>query len=92
MLVRFETAKDKIEAMSIEELSSTIKSLDRVRMKLKEARKKKQEQEKLCIICYDQPKNHAIVDCGHRFCSNCLKKCQRCPLCNGPIIKTIPIF
>jgi hypothetical protein len=51
--------------------------------------------EELCIIC--QEKDHlrttALLDCGHLgFCESCAQVLKTCPICRGPVVKTVKIF
>ena len=51
--------------------------------------------EELCIIC--QEKDHlrttALLDCGHLgFCESCAQMLKTCPICRGPVVKTVKIF
>jgi len=45
---------------------------------------KKQEQEEdsrlICAICMDREKNVALIPCGHRFCSQCARDLEKCPM------------
>lgn len=45
---------------------------------------KKQEQEEdsrlICAICMDREKNVALIPCGHRFCSQCARVLEKCPM------------
>ena len=45
------------------------------------------EDDPICIICMDNPKNVVIVPCGHyNLCQQCLELSGRnCPTCRGPI-------
>lgn len=36
-----------------------------------------------CGVCFDNPKDHAIVPCGHTICGTCGVSVSRCPICNG---------
>lgn len=38
-----------------------------------------------CAVCMDNPKNTAIVPCGHQFCAQCAQRLHRCPMCRGRI-------
>jgi len=53
------------------------------------------EEERECIICYETREYHDIaqINCGHKFCGNCLIEFIRvnriephCPLCRNDII------
>ena len=47
-----------------------------------------EETDKNCGICLEDIKNNcgSITDCGHMFCSECIKTCltykKKCPMCN----------
>lgn len=44
--------------------------------------KSKEENNKLCCICLDQPKSIVLLPCGHIcVCEGCGKSVQQCPLC-----------
>ena len=36
-----------------------------------------------CQICFSEPKDYALVPCGHRFCGSCISRFDehQCPVC-----------
>ena len=50
-----------------------------------------QDEETLCVLCLDAPKDHIIIPCGHRcVCGACAEKLTKarsalCPFCRTPI-------
>jgi hypothetical protein len=57
-----------------------------------------QDEETLCVLCMDAPKDHIIIPCGHQcVCEACaeeLKKARSslCPFCRTPINATFKVF
>jgi hypothetical protein len=52
-----------------------------------------EEDDSLCIICYDNPKEYAIVPCGHLcVCDTCVKQLSHCPICRVPKQNVLRIF
>jgi hypothetical protein len=55
-------------------------------------------EETMCVVCFDAPKDHAIVPCGHMcVCARCAEQLTKtrtpmCPVCRGPIIQTMKVF
>jgi len=48
---------------------------------------------KNCVICYERPKTHALLPCGHRcVCGTCKKKIVQCPLCRQYVIEAVKIY
>lgn len=46
-----------------------------------------------CQICMDAKPEYANATCGHRlFCHDCIKKCDKCPMCHKQITTVIKIF
>ncbi len=46
-----------------------------------------------CRICMDAKPEYANATCGHRlFCHDCIKKCDKCPMCHKQITTVIKIF
>jgi hypothetical protein len=49
-----------------------------------------------CCICFDNPKNAALVPCGHRMCVDCSvivkEKRGGCPVCNRPIDSVLRLY
>ena len=54
--------------------------IERFKKKVKdlEAKITNLEQEKLCTICYERPKD-LLLGCGHLLCSECGKSMEECP-------------
>jgi len=49
--------------------------------------------EKKCLICTDRLRNTLIVPCGHiSVCELCVTPLRKCPICRGPIEKTMKAF
>jgi hypothetical protein len=57
-----------------------------------------QDEETLCVLCLDAPKDHIIAPCGHQCvcgaCAEMLKKARHplCPFCRTPINSTFKVF
>jgi hypothetical protein len=55
-------------------------------------------EETQCVVCFNAPKDHIIVPCGHQcVCAGCaelLTKTRRplCPVCREPIQQTMKVF
>jgi hypothetical protein len=49
-----------------------------------------------CCICFENPRNAALVQCGHQFCLHCSSsihdKRGDCPLCNKKIESVLKLF
>jgi ankyrin repeat protein/uncharacterized protein YjgD (DUF1641 family) len=57
-----------------------------------------QDEETLCVLCLDAPKDHIIIPCGHQcVCEACAEKLKEarhplCPFCRTPIHSTFKVF
>jgi hypothetical protein len=55
-------------------------------------------EETMCVVCFDAPKDHLIVPCGHQcVCARCAEQLTKtrtpmCPVCRGPIQQTVKVF
>jgi E3 ubiquitin-protein ligase MUL1 len=55
-------------------------------------------EETQCVVCFDAPKDHAIVPCGHVcVCEACAEQLTKtrtptCPVCREPIRETMKVF
>jgi hypothetical protein len=55
-------------------------------------------EETMCVVCFDAPKDHAIVPCGHIcVCAKCAEQLTKtrtptCPVCREPIRETMKVF
>ena len=55
-------------------------------------------EETQCVVCFDAPKEYAIVPCGHQcVCEECAEQLTKtrtpmCPVCRGPIRETMKVF
>jgi hypothetical protein len=56
------------------------------------------EEEALCVVCMDAPKQHVIVPCGHQcVCEACAQQLTQttspsCPVCRAPIQETTRVY
>nr|XP_031825306.1 E3 ubiquitin-protein ligase rififylin [Nomia melanderi] len=49
--------------------------------------------ENLCKICWDEPIECVILECGHMVCClNCGKQMSECPICKQYVVRVIRIF
>lgn len=52
-----------------------------------------QEDDKLCVVCFDDMKQYAIVPCGHLcVCKKCSNQLTYCPICRVRKEGTLRIF
>ena len=53
------------------------------------AEEEEDPENKLCVVCFEQPKSHACVPCGHQcLCAGCAanpRVNKICPLCRTPV-------
>ena len=55
-------------------------------------------EEAQCVVCFDAPKDHIIVPCGHQcVCAGCAEQLTKtrtptCPVCREPIRETVKVF
>jgi hypothetical protein len=55
-------------------------------------------EETMCVVCFDAPKDHIIVPCGHQcVCGACAQQLTKtrtpmCPVCREPIQQTMKVF
>eukprot|EP01105_Mastigella_eilhardi_P000807 TRINITY_DN10959_c0_g1_i5.p1 TRINITY_DN10959_c0_g1~~TRINITY_DN10959_c0_g1_i5.p1 ORF type:complete len:579 (+),score=128.12 TRINITY_DN10959_c0_g1_i5:24-1739(+) len=46
-----------------------------------------------CAVCHEQPADHLALPCAHRCgCAACITAARHCPVCNGPVESSVPIF
>ena len=55
------------------------------------------QEEELCTICFDAPKDHILTPCGHQcVCGACAAKLRdtktACPICRTAIRETLKVF
>ena len=44
------------------------------------------EDGSFCPICFENKRNEIALPCKHLFCSTCLSRCEKCPICRAFII------
>ena len=84
--------KTLAELNSLEEKVKT--SLDRI-VKAKEVASSNLEDERVCVICRENPKSVLLMNCRHLcVCSDCghLDVLVQCPLCREHITERINVF
>lgn len=53
-----------------------------------------EQTENICVICFSQPRNCIIMDCGHVCCCySCYQALvqRRCPICRQDISRVLPL-
>jgi hypothetical protein len=56
------------------------------------------DEENMCVVCMDAPKDYLIVPCGHQcVCASCAEQLTKtrtptCPVCREPIQQTVKVF
>jgi len=53
------------------------------------------QNESCCTVCMAEPKDHALVPCGHRFCGECPQRVspkKRCPTCKQVFQQVIRLY
>ena len=84
--------KSLAELISLEERAKS--SLDRI-IKARELASSNLEEERVCVICRENPKNVLLMNCRHLcVCSDCghLAVLVHCPLCREIITERINVF
>jgi hypothetical protein len=46
-------------------------------------------EETMCVVCFDAPKEYAIVPCAEQLTKT---RTPMCPVCRGPIQQTMKVF
>ena len=55
-------------------------------------------EETLCVVCFDAPKDHIMVPCGHQcVCASCAEQLTNtrtpmCPVRRGPIQQAMKVY
>ena len=66
---------------------------EKVQSTLTKIKKALQRPDEQCSICFENwSAPTAIIPCGQVFCSCCLLKVDKCPLCNGPSKENMRIY
>ncbi len=46
-----------------------------------------------CKICFDSPQSIVFLPCRHLIaCARCSAQCKICPICQGQIVDSMPIY
>ena len=54
---------------------------------------KEKEDDDQCVVCFDGPKTHLIVPCGHQcLCGECTRNLKTCPMCRVAVTMTVKVF
>ena len=86
-----------MDASALERLEDELQA---TLLRVQERRKDCLQEERLCGICMERPKNAALVPCGHTLCSECEQSLQmmeeephkrRCHICQQAIEHILPL-
>jgi len=84
-----------MELPKLEQLAKKyLEKLNEVHLEIS-LQKKKEEESKLCIVCYDEEKEYVCVPCGHLvYCKTCSQKADDfpCPVCRSKVTVLTKIF
>eukprot|EP00479_Gromia_sphaerica_P014065 TRINITY_DN816_c0_g1_i3.p1 TRINITY_DN816_c0_g1~~TRINITY_DN816_c0_g1_i3.p1 ORF type:complete len:315 (-),score=64.99 TRINITY_DN816_c0_g1_i3:165-1109(-) len=66
---------------------------NKVQRRVNELEKRKaSEEEKVCTVCWENPPNTVILECGHIcVCDDCGDALGECPVCRGTVTRVIQI-
>jgi len=84
----------KLSTISNEELTAQVGALDELEDGIRRVRAellKRHEQERVCGVCFDNPKCFALVPCGHTLCGACSVQIKSCPFCRTPKESTLKL-
>jgi hypothetical protein len=107
-----EAAAEAERLQAEEEVAALTLAMQSAAMRLQEARQRlgssvvppaapaphPDAEETMCVVCFDAPKDHIIVPCGHMcVCARCAEQLTKtrtplCPVCRGPILQTMKVF
>ena len=45
-----------------------------------------------CVVCLDEPKNCALIPCGHMLCFDCACNLSECPICRDIIEDVLKVY
>jgi len=73
----------------VENLQTKVKQLEEKEQTDSETEKNEKE---LCVICWENPIDCVLLECGHRtICFKC-SNLQLCPICRNPITRAVKTF
>jgi len=79
----------KMDLENLHELETNmIESLQKIRKVINQ----KRERENECRVCRDKPKDTVLFPCGHRLCSGCVVRLEKCPMCRAEIENSVKIL
>ena len=100
-LNNFMTNQIRLLTSRLDKVCKTLKQTEDVVQKLSEQlSSKREENESLksyCLICWDNPNNHAFLPCGHKsVCGTCaaliLTNSRQCPICRAAVNDMLQIW
>jgi hypothetical protein len=88
--------EDELAALMLR-VQSDVLRMQQVRAQLGVPSPRLHVEETLCVVCFDAPKDHAIVPCMHVCaCEVCAERLLQspatCPVCREPIHRTTRVF
>lgn len=90
-----EVRKNIIRSELIEAEILKHQELKKCQDELKAAKIEKQmlEKDRLCVVCYERPKDHVVIPCWHlSVCEECCSRLHQCPMCREQIESTQKVF
>lgn len=78
-------------------LANKMKLLMRGLLLIEQGKRKKREtkipKEKLCVVCYEKPREVCLFPCRHySYCATCANALQNCAVCRHPIASRLKLF
>ena len=67
---------------------------ERVAIVVEDSKVSADDDEGLCIICFEAPSSHILIPCGHQcVCQSCMDKVlNECPICRAAVDLKVKVF
>ena len=83
---------EHLERLSLEQLEELEHAAKEAAARISEAADERRREQRMCAVCFEAPKNTALVPCGHSLCERCAERVDKCPTCRVVVSQRLRTF
>ena len=83
---------ENLERLSLEEIEELEHAAKEAVARISAVADERRREQRICVVCFEAPKNTALVPCGHTLCERCAERIDKCPTCRVVVKQRLRTF